>query len=68
MDHVQEYMKKHGVEQTRENYLDYAYLGNPPAKLGPEEEEQLPEEFQHQAPEELSAGIAALGGGEDAND
>jgi hypothetical protein len=38
-----EYMKKQGVPLTRENYLDYAYLGNPPQELGPEEEAQIPE-------------------------
>lgn len=39
-------MKKLGVAHTRENYLDLAYMGAPPAKLTAEEEEHLPEEFQ----------------------
>lgn len=46
IDHTLEYMKKNNVPLTRENYLDYAYLGNPPEALDAEEEAQLPEQFR----------------------
>jgi hypothetical protein len=46
MNHVVNHMKKHGIPVTRENYLDFAYLGNPPEELGPEEEAELPEEIK----------------------
>ena len=52
MNHTVEYMKKNGVPLTRENYLDYAYLGNPPAQLSAEEEAEIPEELQRTEPEE----------------
>lgn len=42
MNHTLEYMKKNGVPLTRENYLDYAYLGNPPEQLSAEEEAEIP--------------------------
>ena len=45
-DYVLEYMKEHGIPLTRENYLNEAYMGNPPEKLGPELEAELPEQFQ----------------------
>ena len=34
------------IKLTREVYLELAYFGNPPDELGPEEEAELPEEFQ----------------------
>ena len=43
MNNTLEYMKKNGVPLTRENYLDYAYLGNPPDELSAEEEAEIPE-------------------------
>jgi hypothetical protein len=46
IDHTLEYMKKNNVPLTRENYLDYAYLGNPPEVLDAEEEAQIPEQFR----------------------
>lgn len=52
VNHTVEYMKKNGVPLTRENYLDYAYLGNPPSQLSAEEEAELPEEFKGAEPEE----------------
>jgi hypothetical protein len=51
MDHVLEYMKKNNLPLTREKYLEMAYLGNPPEELGPEEEAELPREFQKHPPE-----------------
>ena len=51
MDCVQEAMKKCGVLPTRENYLTWAYFGNPPEVLSAEEEYMLPEEFQINPPE-----------------
>jgi hypothetical protein len=44
-DPLVEYMKKHDIPVTRENYLSLAYLGNPPAELGPELEAELPSEL-----------------------
>ena len=46
MDSVLRFMKQHDVPVTRENYLDVAYLGNPPEELSAEEEAELPEQFQ----------------------
>lgn len=46
INHVLEYMKEQGIPLTRENYLNEAYMGEPPVELGPEEEVELPEEFQ----------------------
>jgi len=48
MDGVLRFMKQHDIPLTRENYLDVAYLGNPPEELSAEEEAELPEEFQIQ--------------------
>jgi hypothetical protein len=45
-DYVLEYMKEHGIPLTRENYLNEAYMGEPPEELGPELEAELPEQFQ----------------------
>jgi hypothetical protein len=45
VNHTVNWMKKNGIPVTRENYLDFAYLGNPPEELGPEEEAELPEEI-----------------------
>jgi hypothetical protein len=45
-DIVVEKLKKVGLPVTRENYLFFAYLGNPPEKLSAEEEAQLPRELQ----------------------
>ena len=41
-----EYLKKNKVPVTRENYLNLAYLGNPPKELNAEEEAMLPEELR----------------------
>jgi hypothetical protein len=41
-DIVLDKMKQLGVKPTRENYLDFAYLGTPPEKLSAEEEAMLP--------------------------
>ena len=46
MDIVLDKMKKENVPLTRDNYLAFAYLGNPPEELSAEEESQLPKEFQ----------------------
>ena len=39
-------MKRTGVPLTREHYLALAYMGEVPKELTPEEEAELPEEFQ----------------------
>ena len=46
MDGVLRFMKQHDIPLTRENYMDVAYLGNPPKELSAEEEAELPEQFQ----------------------
>jgi len=45
-DPVLEWMRKHGVPLTRQNYLDLNYLGNPSSTIDPEIEAELPEEVQ----------------------
>lgn len=45
-DFVLEKMKEEGIPMTRENYLELAYMGDPPEELDAEEESMLPEEFQ----------------------
>ncbi len=45
-DAVLDKMQQLGMEMTRENYLQLAYLGNSPAELGVEEEAELPKQFQ----------------------
>ena len=60
MNNTLAYMKKNNVPLTRENYLDYAYLGNPPDQLTAEEEAELPEEFQMKPSEEPEAGVEAM--------
>ncbi len=46
MDAVLQKMKALGLPMTRENYLYLAYFGNSPGERGPEEEAELPEQFQ----------------------
>lgn len=41
-----ELMKKAGAPLTRDEYLRWAFVGNPPAELDGEEEAALPPEFQ----------------------
>jgi hypothetical protein len=40
-------MKHFNMPMTREAYLDFAYLGEPPAELSAEQEANLPAEFQN---------------------
>jgi hypothetical protein len=44
-DYVLDYMKAHHIRLTLRNYLDLAYLGNPP-ELSAELLAELPEIFQ----------------------
>lgn len=46
IDPILRWMMENGVSLTRESYLNVAYMGNPPKELGPEEEAELPEQFQ----------------------
>ena len=43
---VIEAMKKYKIPMTRENYLDLAYMGEPPEELSAEEELELPEQLR----------------------
>jgi hypothetical protein len=45
-DPVLRWMTENGVPLTRESYLNVAYMGDPPKTLGPEQEAELPEQFQ----------------------
>lgn len=45
-DPVVEYLKKNNTPLTRENYLQVAYLGDPPKELDAEVEAMLPEEIR----------------------
>ena len=47
MDHVLDWMKKNDVPLTRKNYLEIAYMGDPPP-------EPLDAELEAEIPEELS--------------
>jgi hypothetical protein len=53
MDHVLDYMKKHGLPLTRAKYLEMAFLGRNEEldPLDAEEESMLPREFQKHPPE-----------------
>ena len=53
MDDILKFMVEKGVPLTRENYLEIAYMGNPPIELDAEEEFDLPEQFQLNPPEEF---------------
>jgi hypothetical protein len=46
---VVDYLKAHGTPVTRENYLNLAYLGDPPKELSAEEEAAIPEELRKSA-------------------
>ena len=46
IDPTVEYLEKHNTPVTRENYLNLAYLGNPPKELDAEQEAALPEELR----------------------
>ena len=39
-------MQRFGAAPTRENYLNFAYLGKPPAGDNPELEDTMPEQFR----------------------
>lgn len=45
---TQALLEESGEAPTRENYLNLAFLGNPPSHLHPEEEDQLPTPLQKQ--------------------
>jgi hypothetical protein len=49
-DIVLDFMEKHNIPLTRENYLDVAFMGTPPEELDAEEELSLPEMFQKNPP------------------
>jgi hypothetical protein len=53
-DAVIDFMKSRNIPLTRDNYLDFAYLGNPPEELDAEEESQIPKALltdEDEAPE-----------------
>jgi hypothetical protein len=53
MDANLDMMKRHGIPETRENYLALAYVGEPPDELSAEQELELPRQFQLDPPEEF---------------
>lgn len=57
-DCVLDWMKREGVPLTRENYLDVAYMGNPPEEIGGEIEASIPQEIRDA---EDTMWMAALG-------
>ncbi len=44
-DIVLKAMKKNNIPLTRANYLDIAYMGNPPEEIGGEVEASIPKEI-----------------------
>jgi hypothetical protein len=46
-DIVLAWMIENGVPLTRQNYLDLAYMGNPPDEIGGEIEASIPWEIKH---------------------
>ena len=46
-DIVLEAMKRNNIPLTRQNYLDIAYMGNPPEDVGGEIEAEIPWEIRH---------------------
>ena len=62
-DDVLQAMKKYGIPETRENYLDLAYMGNPP-EMTAELEANLPPEIQQlrQKNQLSTGGTVKLGG------
>jgi hypothetical protein len=53
MDVNLDMMKRHGIPETRENYLALADVGEPPDELSAEQELELPRQFQLDPPEEF---------------
>jgi hypothetical protein len=45
-DGIMDMMRRHNIPVTRENYLDFAYMGEPPQELSAEEEMNLPPELR----------------------
>jgi len=45
-DEILDWMWEQRIPLSRENYLDLAFLGNPPDPLSAEFEADMPEEFQ----------------------
>lgn len=43
------FLKRHNIPVTRENYIDLAFLGDPPDPWTEEDEAELPEEFRRDA-------------------
>ena len=46
-DIVLQRMKEYNIPLTRQNYLDVAYMGNPPEEIGGEIEASIPWEINH---------------------
>lgn len=45
-DPIIELLNEYGIPVNRENYLELAYLGEPPEELGAEQELALPEQVR----------------------
>jgi hypothetical protein len=50
---ILQFMEKHGIPMTREDYLDVLYMGTPPDVLDAEEEAELPPQFRKEGFEEF---------------
>ena len=52
MSIVLDYMKKHNIPLTRENYLQINYMGDVPEELDAEAEAEIPEEIRSSSNED----------------
>ena len=52
-DSVLDFMKRNEIAETRENYLEIAFMGTPPEELDAEEEAELPLRLQKTKEEPL---------------
>ena len=49
-DIVLEFIEKHGLERTRETYLEVLFFGTVPEEIGAEIEAEIPPEFRKGEP------------------
>jgi hypothetical protein len=59
-------MKKYKSPMTREEFINLRYAGNPPAEIGPEDEEEMPDQFKTPTEEDIAEkeeGLSKQGSG-----